>query len=128
MAYQSLLQSTRQDYHQRIAQALEERFPQTMETQPELLAHHYSQSGNSPKAIDYLHRAGHQAVERSAYAEAVSHLTTALDLLTSLPETPECGQRELAVQMTLGMAFKATKGWGAPEVERLYTRARALCE
>jgi predicted ATPase len=92
------------------------------------LAHHYSQSGNIPKAIDYLHRAGQQAVERSAYAEAVSHLTTALDLLTSLPETPERGQRELAVQMTLGMAFKATKGWGAPEVERLYTRARTLCE
>ena len=99
-----------------------------METQPELLAHHYSQSGNSPKAIDYLHRAGHQAVERSAYAEAVSHLTTALDLLASLPETPERSQWELAVQMTLGMAFKATKGWSAPEVERLYTRARALCE
>ena len=128
VAYQSLLQSTRQDYHQQIAQALEERFPQTIETQPELLAHHYSQSGNIPKAVDYLHRAGHQAVERSAYAEAVSHLTTAFDLLTSLPETHERSQRELAVQMTLGMAFKATKGWGAPEVERLYTRARALCE
>ena len=99
-----------------------------METQPELLAHHYRRSGQIPKAVDYLHRAGQQTVERSAYAEAVSHLTTAFELLTSLPETHERRQRELAVQMTLGMAFKATKGWGAPEVERLYTHARALCE
>jgi predicted ATPase len=123
-----LLQSTRQEAHQRIAQALEERFPQTVESQPELLAHHYSQSGHISKAVDYLYRAGQQAVERSAYTEAVSHLTTALDLLTSLPETHERSQRELALQMTLGMAFKATKGWGAPEVERLYIHARALCE
>jgi predicted ATPase len=128
VAYQSLLQSTRQDYHQRIAQALEERLPQTIETQPELLAHHYSQSGNIPKAVDYLHRAGHQAVKRSAYAEAVSHLTTALDLLTTLQETRERSQQELVVQMTLGIALRATKGQAAPEVERLYTHAHELCE
>src|SRR5207249_1843544 len=89
---------------------------------------HYSRSGNTARAVDYLQRAGHQAVERSAYAEAVSHLTTALDLLTTLPETRERSQQELAVQMTLGMALGATRGYATPEVERLYTRARALCE
>ena len=92
------------------------------------LAHHYSRSGNTAKAVDYLHRAGQQAVERSAYAEAVSHLTTALDLLTTLPESRERSQQELVVQMTLGTALRATKGQAAPEVERLYTRARELCE
>ena len=78
--------------------------------------------------MDYLHRAGQQAVECSAYAEAVSRLTTAVDLLAPLPETRERRQQELAVQMTLDMALRATKGQVAPEVERLYTRARALCE
>jgi hypothetical protein len=91
------------------------------------LAHHYSRSGNTAKAIDYLHRAGQQAVERSAYAEAVSHLTSALDLLTTLPETRERSQQELAVQMTLGMVLAATKGFAAPEVAHAYTRAHALC-
>ena len=67
-------------------------------------------------------------MECSAYAEAVSHLTTALDLLTTLPETRERNQQELGVQMTLGMALRAVKGQSAPEVEKLYTRARELCE
>src|SRR5438093_6479486 len=80
------------------------------------VTHHYSRSGNATKAVDYLHRAGHQAVERSAYAEAVSHLTTALDLLATLPETRERSQQELVVQMTLGMALRATKGQVAAEV------------
>jgi predicted ATPase len=127
-AYQSLPRSTRQQHHQHIAQVLEERFPEVCETQPELLAHHYTEAGINAQAIPYWQRAGQRAVERSAYAEAVSHLTAALDLLTTLTETHERSQRELAVQMTLGMALRATKGNSAPEVEQLYTRARALCE
>ncbi len=83
---------------------------------------------NTTKAVNYRHRAGHQAVERSAYAEAVSHLTTAIDLLTTLPETRERSQQELVVQMTLGSVRIAPRGGGAPEVERLYIRARELCE
>jgi len=66
-------------------------------------------------------------VERSAHAEAVSHLTTALDLLTTLPESHARSQQELAVQMTLGPALIATGGGSTPEVERLYTRAGELC-
>src|SRR5262249_55902284 len=87
-----------------------------------------TRSGNTAKAVDALHRAGQQAVERSAYAEAISHLTAALGLLPSLPENRERRQQELAVQLTLGPAFMATTGRGAPEMERLYTRAGALCE
>ena len=67
-------------------------------------------------------------MERSAYGEAISSLSAALDLLTTLPETRERSQKELNVQMTLGTALRVTKGGGAPEVERLYTRARELCE
>jgi class 3 adenylate cyclase len=74
-AYQSLLKSTRQRYHQRIAQVLEARFPETAETQPELLAHHYTEAGLSAQAIPYWQRAGQRAIERSANLEAIGHLT-----------------------------------------------------
>ena len=71
-AYQSLLRSTRQQYHQRIAQVVEERFPEIVETQPELLAHHYTEAGLARQAIPYWQRAGQRAIERSAHVEAIS--------------------------------------------------------
>jgi predicted ATPase len=89
VAYQSLLRSTRQQYHQRIAQVLEDRFPETVETQPELLAHHYTEAGLSEPAIGYWQQAGQRAVERSANAEAIQHFRHGLALLTTLPETPD---------------------------------------
>jgi class 3 adenylate cyclase/predicted ATPase/DNA-binding winged helix-turn-helix (wHTH) protein len=128
VAYETLLLERRRVLHGRVAQAIEELFAERLSEHYYALAHHYSRSGNTTKAVDYLQRAGQQAVERSAYAEGVSHLTTALDLLTTLPETRERSQQELGVQMTLGIALRATKGQAAPEVARLYTRARALCE
>jgi class 3 adenylate cyclase len=80
-AYQSLLRSTRQQLHQRLAQGLAERFPETAETQPELLAHHYTEAGLSAPAVVYWQQAGQKAVERSANVEAISHLTKGLELL-----------------------------------------------
>jgi predicted ATPase len=127
MAYQSLLRSTRQHYHQRIAQVLVERFPETAETQPELLAHHYTEAGCQERAVDYWQRAGARASQRSAYAEAVAHLTRGLEVLATLPDTPEHVQQELVLQTTLGPALIATKGHAALEVEQTYARARALC-
>ena len=126
VAYNAVLLERRRVVHERAAQAIE-RLSERLPEHYNALAHHYSRSGNTAKAIDYLHRAGQQAVERSAYAEAVSHLTSALDLLTTLPETRERSQQELAVQMTLGMVLAATKGFAAPEVAHAYTRAHALC-
>ena len=86
-AYESLLKSTRQQYHQRIAQVLEEQFAETTETQPELLAHHYTEAGLTEKAVHYWHRAAQRAAERSAHVEAINHLRTGLALLQTLPET-----------------------------------------
>jgi len=106
-AYQSLLKSTRQQYHQRIAQVLEARFPETVEAQPELLAQHYTQAGLTEQAIAYWQRAGQQASERSANLEAISHLTTRLELLTTLPETPVRAQQELDLQLAMGPALMA---------------------
>jgi predicted ATPase/class 3 adenylate cyclase len=128
VAYNAVLLERRRVVHERAAQTIEGLFTERLPEHYNVLAHHYSRSGNTPKAIDYLHRAGQQAVERSAYAEAVSHLTTAVELLTTLPESRERSQQELVVQMTLGMALRATRGSSAPEVERLYTSARELCE
>jgi class 3 adenylate cyclase/predicted ATPase len=126
-AYQSLLKSTRQQYHQRIAQVLEARFPDLCETQPELLAHHYTEAGLLAQAIVYWQRAGQRAIAQSAYVEAIRHLTQGLELLHALPDTPERTQQELDLQMVLGPALMALKGWAAPEVERVYTRAMELC-
>ena len=125
-AYQSLLRSTRQQYHQRIAQVLEQRFPETIETQPELLAHHYTEAGLGEQALGYWQSAGQQALQRSAYVEAISHLTRGLEVLSILPETLEHTKHELVLQNTLGQALIATKGYGATDVERVYSRAREL--
>jgi predicted ATPase len=127
-AYQSLLRSTRQQYHQRIAQVLEARFPELCETQPELLAHHYTEAGFMAQAISYWQRAGQRAVERSANLEAIGHLTKGLEVLVTLPETRERAQQELALLTTLGPAMIVIKGYGAPEVEDTYLRARELCQ
>ena len=87
-AYQSLLRSTRQQYHQRIAQVLEAQFPEVVETQPELLAHHYTEAGLSEQAIPYWQQAGQRALQRSANLEAVSHVTRGLEVLSRASGDP----------------------------------------
>ena len=126
-AYQSLLKSKRQHYHHQIAQVLEGQFPDTTETQPELVAHHYTEAGLAEQAIPYWQRAGQNAIERSAHMEAIHHLTKGLEALKTLPDTANCIQPELLLQIALGTSLMATKGWSAPEVERTHARARALC-
>jgi predicted ATPase len=126
-AYQSLLKSKRQQYHQKIAQVLTEKFPDTAETQPELLAHHYTKANLFEQAIPFWQKAGQQALQRSANLEAISHLNKGLELVKTFSETPERIQQELSLQMILGPALMAMKGWAAPEVEAAYTRVQQLC-
>jgi predicted ATPase len=127
-AYQSLLKSTRQQYHRRIAHVLEEQFPETVEAQPELLAQHFTEADLIERALDYWQQAGEKAIQRSAHAEAIAHLHQGLALLQTLPETRERVQREVDMHITLGSSLLATKGYAAPEVRETYTRARQLCE
>src|SRR5215510_2292247 len=127
-AYASLLRSTRQHYHQQIARLFEQQFPEMVETQPELVAHHYTEAGVKDQAIGYWQQAGQRAVERSANVEAVRHFTKGLELLTTLPDSLERVQQELSLHLALGPALMATKGYAAPEVERAYARARELCQ
>jgi len=126
-AYQSLLKSTRQRHHQCIAQVVEERFPDLAETQPELLAYHYTEAGLIEQAVGYWHKAGQKASERSAHIEAISHLTKGLALLEALPE-PARTQHELRLLILLGAAFVFTKGHNSSESQQAYTRARQLCQ
>ena len=126
-AYQSLLKSRRQQLHQQVARMLEERFPQTVGTQSELLAHHYTEAGLVSQAIPYWQNAGQRAIDRSANEEAISHLSKGLELLKTLPDIPERTQQELMLQFALGAPLIATKGHAALEVEQTYRRARELC-
>jgi predicted ATPase len=128
IASQSLLKSTRQQYHQRIAQVLEVQFTETAETEPELLAHHYTEAGLTEKAVGYWHKAGQRAGERSAHMEAITHLRQGLALLQTLPETPQRLQREVDMHISLGASLLAVKGYAAREVGETYTYARQLCE
>jgi predicted ATPase len=123
-AYASLLKSTRQHYHQRIAQVLEAQFAETAAAQPELLAHHYTEAGLTEQAVHYWYTAGQNAIERSAHVEAIAHLRQGLALLQTLPETPQRLQREVDMLIALGASLSVTKGQAVPEVEQTYSRAR----
>src|SRR5262249_52268887 len=92
------------------------------------LAVHFEQGREYHKAVHYLRQAAENAVRRSAHQEAISLLTKGLELLKTLPDTPERVQQELLLQATLGPALMATKGPAAPEVGEAYTRARKLCQ
>ncbi|MBI3756842.1 MAG: adenylate cyclase, partial [Deltaproteobacteria bacterium] len=127
-AYASLLKSSRQHYHQQIAHLFEHQFPDLVETQPELVAHHYTEAGLIEQALPYWQQAGRRAAQRSANVEAVSHLRRGLALLETLPETLERSQHELAIQATLGPVLIQTQGWAAPETGAAYLRATALCQ
>ena len=126
-AYQSMLVSRRQQLHTRIAETLVERFPETTGTQPELVAHHYTEAGLADQAIDYWRRAGQRAVERSANLEGIAHFTKGLNVLATRPDSRDRRERELALRTALGPALMSTKGLGAREVEQNYTQALALC-
>lgn len=127
-AYSTLLRGQRQELHARIARSIEQRFPELVEGEPEILAHHYTQAGLADQAISYLARAGRRALDQSAMVEAASQLSKALVLIPELPDNPERERRELDLQTALGRALMITKGYAAPETGEAYARARRLCE
>ncbi len=127
-AYEALLKTRRRELHRRTANVLDQSFADMTEAQPELLAHHYTEAGLVQQAILYWQKAGQRASQHSAHLEAINHLTSGLELLRTLPDATERAQQELMLQISLGPALQATKGPAAPEVERVYARARDLCQ
>jgi class 3 adenylate cyclase/tetratricopeptide (TPR) repeat protein len=125
-AYASLLRATRQQWHGRIAAVLTSQFSQIAETDPALLAHHYTEAGQAVPAIGYWEKAGLQAQERSAYQEAISHFRQGLTLVETLAEPNERDGWEFKFQIPLGVALLTTQGYAAPEVGPVFERAREL--
>jgi predicted ATPase/class 3 adenylate cyclase len=125
-AYESLLKSRRQQLHGQIARALEERFVDIVASQPEIVAHHFTQAGLVDSAIDYWLRAGNLALSRSANAEAVKHLRQGIELTQSNAPLANRVRKELDFYLALGPAMAATEGYANPETLRVFSHARSL--
>jgi class 3 adenylate cyclase/tetratricopeptide (TPR) repeat protein len=125
-AYGTLLRSRRQRLHARIATTLEDRFPEIVEVQPALLAHHCTEAGLTEQAVTYWLAAGRQAWRRSAAAETVALLRRGLALVPALPDTDRRQETELDLQIALGQALITSRSSGVPEVAEAYSRAREL--
>ena len=127
-AKERLLRDARRQLHVQIADALEIRYPELMETQPEVLAQHYAEAGLVEKSVTYWRKAGRRSAGRSAMAEAAMQLQKGLDQLACLPDTPERQRQELEFLSALGAVLTAAQGHGAPAAGRAYARARELWE
>ena len=128
VAYGSVLIERRKLIHERAAVALQELYANRLENYLGELAHHYRHSNDLDKAVEYLFRAGAQAVARGFAQDSVNYLAPALELLGGLPEATARAQRESAIQNALGLANARLKGWSAPEAERAYQRALELAD
>jgi class 3 adenylate cyclase/tetratricopeptide (TPR) repeat protein len=126
-AYQSLLRRRRQAAHARVARALAERFPERAAAEPEVMARHCMEGGLAEEAIGWYRVAGERAAGRSAHAEALAHFARGLELLSARPLGPERDRLELVLRVGLGPAMIAVRGYGDPEVEQTFERARDLC-
>ena len=127
-AYNSLLISRRRQLHARIAQEIEECFPEIATSEPELLARHFEAADLVNKAVSYHEKAGRRALARSALTEALAHFDRALDGLARLPRTQERLRCELSIQLALGSSHVAANGFAAEPTGEAYRRARVLCE
>jgi predicted ATPase len=125
-AYGTLLREPRRALHARIAEALEREFPEIAETQPELVAHHYSEAGLIDKAAGLWGKAGQRALERSALLEAAEQLGRALAQIATLPGTPALRSAQIKLQIALITPLIHIKGYAAPETKAAEERARLL--
>ncbi|MBL8812385.1 MAG: protein kinase [Planctomycetaceae bacterium] len=127
-AYSSLVKARRQEYHGRIAEALEASFPDVCEKEPEVLAQHFMEASQWEKAAEFWKRAGERSLKRYAYREAIQQLRSGLESLKELPETRDRHQREIELHVMLGVPLQSIVGYSAPAVEENYARAFALCQ
>jgi predicted ATPase len=126
--YARIAEIRRVQLHRRIAACKEVTYSERAKEIAAELAVHFVEGRDYRKGVQYLQEAGKNAVRRGAHREAVAHFTRGLDLLATLPDTPERRQYELALQVALGVPLLRTKGYAAPEVARAYGRARELCQ
>ncbi|MDQ3943557.1 MAG: AAA family ATPase [Actinomycetota bacterium] len=127
-AYSTLLRSTRQSYHRRIAAALRDRFPDQASSRPDLIAGHLTSAGDDEEAIAFWEAGGQQALAQAALHEAAEHFQRAIDCLGRLPATQERQERELELQILVAPLLMSVFGWAAVEVERACERALELAK
>ena len=128
VAYKSVLMERRQHLHERTGAALERLYSAAVEEHLAELAHHYDRSANPDQAVKYLTRAGKQALNRSAFAEAQAQLQHGFEWVKKLAESPERDVRELELVSTLAQVLIVTRGFTAPETRAAAERARDLAE
>jgi predicted ATPase len=126
--YHSLTEMERTYLHEAVGSVLEALYGEQTEQVAMQLARHFEEAGLTAKAVTYLLQAGKRAARLSANHEVIVHVSNGLSLLERLPDTPERAQTELELQITLGNALIATKGYAAAEVEQTYSRAWQLCQ
>lgn len=127
-AYDSLLRKNCQTIHGKIAELINERFPDTAQSEPELLAHHFTGAKKLTEAIKYWQLAAKNSAEQSAYIESVNHCRRALALLSNAPESTENLQMELQTRLLMGVGLVATMGYAADDMSENYARARQICD
>jgi class 3 adenylate cyclase/predicted ATPase len=127
VAYESLLKIRRKQLNARIARSIEDQFPDIVESQPELLARHFTAAGLNESAIAYWSRAAKRALNRAANLEVIGHVQMALEVVASMPDSAERAVQELDLQIMLGAAYRATEGFASLDVENTFIRARELC-
>jgi tetratricopeptide (TPR) repeat protein len=127
-AYHTLLRTRRQELHARVAAVLEQHFTDLVERQPELLAHHLTAAGDTPRAVDQWLKAGRHAAERLAHLEAIRHFERGLATLPGLPGGPAKDGREIELQLARGLSLFTAEGYGSAGAAEAYARARQLAE
>ncbi len=127
-AYEALLKKDRATLHKAIGELLVQQFAELLERQPELAAHHFTEAGMGEQAIQYWHKAGMKALERSAYVEAITHFSRALQIFGELPTEQRRAEQELLLVTSIGMPQIATMGFGATAVGQTYQRAQELTD
>ena len=127
-AYGTLLREPRRALHKRIAETIEDRFPEIADSQPELLARHYTDAGLIEKAAWFWGKAGERSLARSAVVEASEQLKRALDQIATLPETSALRREQLKLQIALANALMQLKGYAAPEPKAAFEQARLFME
>ena len=128
VAHNSVLMERRRQLHERIGSAIERLYAASIEDHLAELAHHFSRSTNTPKALEFLHRAGAQAIQRASFSKGESCFAAALDLVMAMPESPDRDARELKIRSALAETMMFSRGFCAHETLDMASRARALAE
>ncbi|MCK1512556.1 AAA family ATPase [Bradyrhizobium sp. 190] len=127
-AYSTLLREPRRALHARIAEILESQFAEIAESQPELLARHYTKADLIEKSARLWGKAGQRSQERSALVEAAEQLSQALAQIATLPSTSDLRREQIILQVALLNTLMHVKGYGAPETKAAVAQVRALIE